>query len=60
MDILKQGGNVPTKTCTNPVAEQYRLGAQLGVTGTPAIVTESGRLIPGYKPADQLAATVLR
>jgi len=60
MDILKQGGNVPTKTCANPVAEQYRLGAQLGVTGTPAIVTESGRLIPGYKPADQLAATVLR
>lgn len=60
MDILKQGGTVPNKTCTNPVAEQYRLGAQLGVTGTPAIVTETGRLIPGYKPADQLAATVLR
>jgi thiol:disulfide interchange protein DsbC len=42
--------------CTNPVAEQYQLGMQIGVTGTPALVTEDGTLIPGYMPPNQLRA----
>lgn len=47
---------VPPKTCKNPVKEQYQLGQSLGVNGTPALLTESGQLIPGYVPADRLAA----
>lgn len=42
-------------SCKNPVAKQYRLGQQFGVTGTPAIVLEDGTLIPGYMPAKQFA-----
>ena len=42
----------------NPVAEQFQLGQEVGVTGTPAIVTDSGRLLPGYMPADVLAQTL--
>jgi thiol:disulfide interchange protein DsbC len=42
--------------CDNPVAEQYQLGLQIGVTGTPALVTEDGLLIPGYVPPNQLRA----
>ena len=42
--------------CDNPVAEQYQLGMQIGVTGTPALVTEDGTLIPGYMPPNQLRA----
>jgi thiol:disulfide interchange protein DsbC len=55
MDAAKQGRNVDRQTCENPVAEQYQLGQQVGVTGTPAIVMESGQIIPGYRPAKQIA-----
>jgi thiol:disulfide interchange protein DsbC len=55
MDAAKQGRSVDSQTCENPVAEQYQLGQQIGVTGTPAIVMENGRIIPGYRPARQIA-----
>ncbi len=54
----KAGTKIAKKTCVNPVADQYELGQLLGVTGTPAIVTASGKLLPGYMPADILAATL--
>ncbi len=38
----------------NPVADQYALGRAIGLTGTPGIVTESGDLLPGYAPPDEL------
>lgn len=56
MDLAKSGGRVPALTCDNPVAEHYRLGQQLGINGTPAILTFGGLLIPGYVPPDQLKA----
>lgn len=40
--------------CPNPVVEQFSLGQALGVRGTPAIFTESGRYLPGYMPPDKL------
>jgi thiol:disulfide interchange protein DsbC len=42
----------------NPVAAQYQLGQELGVRGTPAIITESGLMIPGYQSADELMVTL--
>ncbi|MDN3555377.1 DsbC family protein [Halomonas maura] len=42
--------------CDNPVEEQYHLGMELGVQGTPAIVLPDGRLVPGYVPAERLVA----
>jgi thiol:disulfide interchange protein DsbC len=42
--------------CDSPVAAQYTLGKNIGVSGTPAIVTENGALIPGYMEAQALAA----
>ena len=54
MDIAKTGGNVPEATCDNPVSEHYQLGQLMGVTGTPALMTFSGTLIPGYVPPEQL------
>lgn len=47
---------VENKTCANPVKDAYELGQRLGVNGTPALLTETGQLIPGYMPADRLAA----
>ncbi len=57
---LKRGETILSKTCTNPVEQQYLLGQEIGVSGTPAIVFESGRMQPGYTPADQLAAAALQ
>ncbi len=55
---LKAGRTIPSKSCPNPVAAQFDLGREVGITGTPAILTEDGRLYPGYMPAAQLAATL--
>lgn len=55
MNAAKQGRSVDRQACENPVAAQYQLGQQIGVTGTPAIVLESGQVIPGYRPARQIA-----
>ena len=48
-------GRYPEATsCSNPVSDQYNLGREVGVGGTPTIVTDSGETIPGYMPADAL------
>lgn len=53
----KNGKVIASAECANPIAAQYQLGQEIGVTGTPAIVTEDGQIIPGYrKPADMLQA----
>ncbi len=56
MDRLKSRQPIPDKTCPNPVAAQLNLGQSLGVRGTPAIFRADGSSIPGYRPAEQLAA----
>ncbi|MDI9246140.1 DsbC family protein [Marinobacter sp. CHS3-4] len=55
MDAAKQGKSVPNQSCENPVEAQYRLGQQVGVTGTPAIILDNGQMVPGYRPANQIA-----
>ncbi|MBK6509264.1 MAG: DsbC family protein [Haliea sp.] len=48
---------VPENVCKdNPVAAQFQLGQELGVRGTPAIITQTGQMIPGYRTADELLA----
>ena len=55
---LKSGKSIPEKQCANPVADHYKIGQSIGVTGTPAIVTSGGKLLPGYMPAANLAAAI--
>jgi len=47
-------------TCPNPVAQGYELGREIGLSGTPGIVTESGQLLPGYAPPDILLQELQR
>jgi len=54
LTMAKLGGEPDPEQCDNPVAEQYQLGIDLGVTGTPALLTSNGQLIPGYVPPVQL------
>ncbi len=51
----KSGKEIKKLTCANPVAAQYALGGDFGVTGTPTIVYENGELLGGYLPASELA-----
>lgn len=50
MTIAKANGKIEERQCDNPVKSHIALGGRLGVTGTPAIFTEEGRLLPGYMP----------
>lgn len=54
LTLAKQGSDPAPEQCENPIAEQYQLGIALGVSGTPAILTRDGTLIPGYVPPEQL------
>lgn len=55
MTSAKAGRSIDQASCENPVREQYQLGGQVGVTGTPAIVLEDGNMVRGYVPAKRLA-----
>lgn len=56
---MKNGEQMPLNVCAgNPVAKQFALGNEVGVRGTPAIITPDGTLLPGYLPAAQLAAAL--
>ncbi|MEW9799005.1 bifunctional protein-disulfide isomerase/oxidoreductase DsbC [Alteromonas lipolytica] len=55
MTEAKAGESVPSASCKNTVAEQYRLGQRLGVNGTPNIILPDGSLVPGYQPASAIA-----
>ena len=46
---------IEDKSCENPIAEHFDIGKKVGVTGTPAVLTQDGRLMPGYVPAKDLA-----
>lgn len=51
----KSGQTLARLSCDNPIAKHYDLGRELGLRGTPYIITEDGRKFPGYLPADELA-----
>lgn len=54
MTNAKTGTPPPAKTCDNPVQKQYELGISMGVTGTPLLILDSGKKVPGYMPANRL------
>lgn len=56
LDIAKSGGKVEDKTCDNPIKNHMAVARELGVRGTPAILLEDGRLLPGYVPVNKLVA----
>ena len=51
----KAGEAVQSDGCgTTPVQQHYLLGRAFGITGTPAIIVDTGELIPGYVAPDEL------
>ncbi len=60
MTDAKNGKSVPPSDCSNPVEEHMALGEMMGIRGTPAIVLESGEMVPGYVEPKRLAAMLER
>ena len=55
LTTAKAGGNVESPDCgATPVAQHYQLGRTFGIQGTPAIVSDTGELIPGYVSPNEL------
>ncbi|MBD8526458.1 DsbC family protein [Pseudomarimonas arenosa] len=54
----KSGVALDKKECANPIAEQFDLGARIGVSGTPAVYTSDGVQVGGYVPPDDLLKTL--
>lgn len=53
---LKSGKTIPDNQCnTHPVVEQFELGLEAGIRGTPAIILADGTLVSGYRDAGELA-----
>lgn len=50
----KAGSDPEPQSCSNPIEEHFQLGRSIGVTGTPAMVTADGTMIPGYVPPETL------
>jgi thiol:disulfide interchange protein DsbC len=52
----KAGKDPAPLKCDNPISEQFALGMQVGVSGTPTIIAPDGSKIGGYLPPDQMLA----
>lgn len=59
MNKAKARERLPAAECDNPVAKHHELGMLIGVNGTPAIVLANGQMVPGYRPAAELAKLAL-
>jgi thiol:disulfide interchange protein DsbC len=56
----KAGKKIPAKTCDNPVDEHMAVARKVGINGTPAIMLETGEMIPGYVEPKRLAQMLAR
>lgn len=54
LDDAKGSGQIVPLKCDAPVQQHMALGEQLGISGTPGLILEDGRLQPGYAPPNQL------
>lgn len=58
LTAAKQDRGFETSQCDDvaAISNHYRIGQEIGLSGTPAIVLEDGTLIGGYLPPAQLGA----
>ncbi len=54
MNDAKSQKSLPNLSCENKILEQYQLSQALGVTGTPYMLSDNGRAIPGFAPAAEI------
>lgn len=48
------GGSITPTTCKNPVKNQYQMGLNIGVNGTPGVYSSEGLYLGGYMSTSEL------
>jgi thiol:disulfide interchange protein DsbC len=56
MTAAKAGEKIPSEDCDTPIDQHVALGQSLAIRGTPALLLDSGDLVPGYVEPKRLAA----
>lgn len=51
---LVGGEPAPQKSCSNPLEENLTLFKRLGFQGTPSVVFQNGKALPGYAPVQEI------
>jgi len=54
LDELFDGSFIESKTCVNPIDNNYTKAMNLSVNGTPMIFFDDGSVIPGYVSSDKI------
>lgn len=54
LDLAKSGEKIEALSCDNPIQAHMTLAREIGVRGTPAIILETGEMLPGYVPVAKL------
>ena len=54
LTAAKAGEALESKTCANPIEEEFALGAKIGINGTPAVIAADGTQLGGYVPPEQM------
>lgn len=49
---------IKAPACDNPVKQQYLLGQQIGLQGTPTLIFEDGSVVSGYQPVSVISKMV--
>ena len=58
MDEANQGVKLVSSGCATPVVNHLEIALDLSMFGTPAIVTESGRVLYGYLPGVEVLSVL--
>lgn len=58
LDLAKAGADIETLSCDNPIQKHLALAREIGIRGTPAIILESGEMLPGYVPVAKLVQEI--
>lgn len=56
LDYMNKGTSPVSAKCANPISKNLALAESLGIRGTPTLIAKSGKVMPGYAPADRLDA----
>jgi thiol:disulfide interchange protein DsbC len=54
------GDKIAELSCANPIEQQFNLGRQFGINGTPTLLFADGTMIPGYIKASQLIQEAIK
>ena len=59
LELAFAGKSLPEPTCQSDVPEKnVQLAQQLGIRGTPTMIMPNGKIVPGYRPLENLLAEI--